>query len=154
MTRYINFASKILCLAIIVLFFSRYQVLAGNKAALEAENKAEIEAAEEHNKEVQAQILADQGLEEKGYYKDGSYKGEGQGYGGLVEIQIVIENGFVTDITITSAKNEDPVYLEQAENLLEEILKQQSNDVDTVSGATFSSIGIIEAAGDALQKAV
>lgn len=35
-----------------------------------------------------------------------------------------------------------------------EIVQAQSTDVDTVSGATFTSIGIINAVNDALSKAV
>lgn len=154
MSRLQNFFVKIFTLAAIFFFFSQYQVLAGNKAALEAENQAQIEAVEAHNKEVEAKLLADQGIEEKGFYKDGTYKGTGQGYGGSVETEIVIAKGFLKEIKITDAAKEDPVYLMQAEKLLKKMVDAQSNDVDTVSGATFSSIGLIESVGNALGKAV
>lgn len=153
MRRTINFGAKLLCLAAIFLFFGRYQVIASDIAEVEAENQAQVEAAEAHNKEVEAKMLADQGIEQKGFYKDGTYTGTGQGYGGTVETEIIVENGFVTEITVKNAAHEDPVYLDQAKILLKKMTDAQSNDVDTISGATFSSIGLIEAVGDALGKA-
>ena len=45
-------------------------------------------------------------------------------------------------------------YLTTAESILDDILKAQSADVDTVSGATFSSTGIRDAVSDALEQAV
>lgn len=154
MTKTTNFFIKLLSFAVIFLFFARYQVLANNKAEIEAENRAQVEAAEEYNKEVEVRMLADQGIEEKGFYKDGSYIGTGQGYGGAVETEVIVKDGFVTEIEVKRADNEDPVYLNQAKKLLKEMVDAQSNDVDTVSGATFSSIGLIESVGDALGKAV
>ena len=44
-------------------------------------------------------------------------------------------------------------YLSQAESVIDSILSAQSTDVDTVSGATFSSTGILNAVDDALGKA-
>ncbi len=152
MRRTINFGIKLFCLAVIFLFFSRYQVLANRIAEVEAENQAQVEAAEAHNKEVAAKMLADQGIEEKGFYTDGTYAGTGQG--GVVETEVIVKDGFVTEIEVKRADNEDPVYLNQAKKLLKKMIDAQSNDVDTVSGATFSSIGLIESVGDALGKAV
>ena len=41
-----------------------------------------------------------------------------------------------------------------AEDIIPEILEAQSAEVDTVSGATFSSTAIREASAQALEKAV
>ena len=54
---------------------------------------------------------------------------------------------------MTSASGEDSAYLSQAEGVINSIISAQSTDVDTVSGATFSSTGIINAVNDALGKA-
>ena len=51
---------------------------------------------------------------------------------------------------IISAKNETKDYLESAKKILDDAVKRQSTDVDTVSGATLSSNGIIAAMKDAL----
>jgi uncharacterized protein with FMN-binding domain len=55
---------------------------------------------------------------------------------------------------VLSADGEDPAYYAQAESVLEEMLRQQSTEVDTVSGATYSSQGLIAATAQALEKAV
>lgn len=154
MKRTINFFMRLVCFCCIIAFLNSYQVQAKNKAVLEAENRAEIEAVESHNREIQARISADQGIEQNGFYKDGIYQGTGQGYGGSIETELTVENGFVTAIKVISSKDEDPVYMDQASRLIGKMLDAQSNDVDTVSGATFSSIGLIESVGDALGKAV
>ena len=54
---------------------------------------------------------------------------------------------------MTGAPGEDSAYLSQAEGVISSIISAQSTDVDTVSGATFSSTGIINAVVDALGKA-
>lgn len=86
-------------------------------------------------------------------YQDGVYEGEAQGYGGTVAVELTIENGKFTDLTVVSAEKEDAAYFDAASSLLHTILEEQSTDVDTVSGATFSSNGIIHATEDALRKA-
>ena len=86
-------------------------------------------------------------------YQDGVYEGEAQGYGGTVAVELTIENGKFADLTVVSAEKEDAAYFDVASSLLDTILEEQSTDVDTVSGATFSSNGIIHATEDALRKA-
>ncbi len=86
-------------------------------------------------------------------YQDGVYEGEAQGYGGTVAVQVTIENGILTDITVTAAEHEDAAYFEAASAVIAEMLDCQSVAVDTVSGATFSSNGILHAAEAALRKA-
>ncbi|MDO4156789.1 MAG: FMN-binding protein [Oscillospiraceae bacterium] len=86
-------------------------------------------------------------------YEDGIYQGEAQGYGGKVVVELTITHGSFTDLHILSAEQEDTAYLEAASVLLETILEEQTTDVDGVSGATFSSNGILHATEDALRKA-
>ena len=86
-------------------------------------------------------------------YKDGQYEGEGQGFGGPIIVSVTVEGGNIEDIEVLSHKNEDAAYFDTAVSLIQEILNKQSTDVDTVSGATFSSKGIISAVEDALNEA-
>lgn len=86
-------------------------------------------------------------------YKDGTYTGDGQGFGGNIQVQITIADDTLTDIQIVSAEKEDSAYLSQGKAVIDRILEAQSTDVDTVSGATFSSTGILMAVEDALGKA-
>ena len=87
-----------------------------------------------------------------GGWKDGTYEGEGQGFGGKVVVEVTIENGEITCIEVKEAQKEDSAYLEMAKDIIEDIVDAQSADVDTISGATFSSTGIREAVIQALDK--
>ena len=86
-------------------------------------------------------------------YKDGTYTGDGEGFGGNIQVQITIADDTLTDIQVVSAEKEDSAYLSQGKAVIDRILEAQSTDVDTVSGATFSSTGILMAVEDALGKA-
>lgn len=86
-------------------------------------------------------------------YADGTYNGEAQGYGGTVSVAVTIQDGTITDVAIISAKQEDAAYFDAAKGVIDEILEAQTTEVDTVSGATFSSNGILHAVADALGKA-
>lgn len=90
--------------------------------------------------------------EQTGGYKDGTYTGSGTGFSGEITVQVVIEGGKITDITILSTTDDSP-YIDNASALLKTIIATQSTNVDTVSGATYSSVGLISAVRDALQKA-
>ena len=52
-----------------------------------------------------------------------------------------------------TADGEDKPYYKQAVSVLNEMLEAQSTEVDTVSGATLTSEGLIGAVADALGKA-
>ena len=120
------------------------------------QSRAQKETIAELEYELQQKTVSGQPEEADGAdspYADGTYTGEAQGYGGTVAVELTVENGKITDLTITSAEKEDTAYLDAASAVIDSILEQQSTDVDTVSGATFSSNGILHAAGDALRKA-
>ena len=122
-------------------------------AALEeaAQNQKTAKAqAETDTKDNAAKEDAD---DYKNFYKDGTYTGSAQGFGGAVEVQVTLKDDEITDIQVTSAAGEDSAYLSQAQSVISSIISAQSTDVDTVSGATFSSTGIINAVVDALGKA-
>lgn len=120
------------------------------------QNRAQKETIAELEYELQQKTVSGHPEEVDGAdspYADGTYTGEAQGYGGTVAVELTVENGKITDLTITSAEKEDTAYLDAASAVIDSILEQQSTDVDTVSGATFSSNGILHAAEDAMRKA-
>lgn len=83
-------------------------------------------------------------------YVDGTYTGTGQGFRGEITVEVTVVGGSIQDITVTS-QQEDAQFFNKAEStVIEEILSSQSVDVTPVSGATFSSNGIIEAVSNAL----
>ena len=70
-----------------------------------------------------------------------------------IAVEVTVEGGQITDLAITSADGEDSAYLSNAEAIIPKIIEAQSADVDTISGATFSSTGIRNAAQEAIEKA-
>jgi len=90
----------------------------------------------------------------KALYKDGTYEGTGTGFRGAeTTVSIVVKNGKITDITTVSYGDDRPFYSRAFESVSEEIKSSQSTEVDSVSGATFSSNGIMEAVENALKNA-
>lgn len=85
-------------------------------------------------------------------YKDGTYYGIGKGFAGTMKVKVDISGGKIASISIVSTKDGDS-YVKSASSLLDTIVEKQSTNVDTVSGATFSSRGIIAAVRSALSQA-
>lgn len=86
-------------------------------------------------------------------YVDGVYTGEGDGFGGVISVEVEIADGRIADIRILSAEDEDKAYFAMALDVVDAVLNTQTDEVDTVSGATYSSAGIREAITAALLKA-
>ena len=87
-------------------------------------------------------------------YKDGPYTGEADGFGGTIQVEVKIEKSKIAEINVISAEKEDGAYLSMAKDMIPKIIDAQSADIDTISGATFSSTGIKNASEQALEKAV
>ena len=81
---------------------------------------------------------------------DGVYTGKGTGFRGETEVSVTVENGKITDITVLSYRDDERYFSRASDSVVEAILHNQSLRVSTVSGATFSSNGILEAVADAL----
>lgn len=82
--------------------------------------------------------------------KDGTYKGSANGYGGKVTVNVTVSKKIMTAIDIVSAPGETDSFFQRAKGVIDEMLTAQSTDVDVVSGATYSSNGIIGAVKNAL----
>ncbi len=90
-----------------------------------------------------------------GTFTDGTYTGVATGFGNNLTVEVVIKDNTITSITILSHNERNTRYYSKAFNTVpSEIIDAQSLDVDTVSGATFSSVGIINAVNDALKDAL
>ncbi|WP_029233500.1 FMN-binding protein [Butyrivibrio sp. VCB2006] len=93
----------------------------------------------------------------EGYaYIDGIYFGEGEGNNGKIKVQVTITGSQITDIQIVSFPD-DPEYFDKEKDgnlMISQMLDNQSCDVDTVSGATYSSEGLIDAVKNALLEAI
>lgn len=88
-----------------------------------------------------------------GSWQDGMWTGTAQGYGGDVTVSVTIANKKITAIEVVSASGETPSFFSRAKAIIPKIIEAQNPDVDVVSGATYSSNGIINAVKNALTKA-
>ena len=92
-------------------------------------------------------------VQEPSAYKDGTYYGTGTGFAGNLKVEVVISGGKISSIQIVET-NDGSEYIQKASGVINQILGAQStNGIDTVSGATFSSNGIIKAVRNALSQA-
>ena len=119
-------------------------VLAAVPERLTAVVEQPVEAA---SSEAEEEVLS------KLPYADGVYVGSSRGYGGAVRVQVTMENGSITDVEILDASHETKQFLRRAKRLLTTVVEAQSWEVDAVSGATYSSTGILNAVKLALAKA-
>lgn len=92
-------------------------------------------------------------VEESGTYRDGTYVGTGTGFGGAMSVQVVISGGKITSITVLQSNDGSDFLSRASSGVISAILSTQSTNVDTVSGATYSSVGIIQAVRSALSQA-
>ena len=128
--------------------YSSKGILAAIENALTGKDvKTETAAAKE------TQALKREAFQEPAAYKDGTYYGSARGFGGNIRVKVTISGGKIAGISIVSASAETPSYFSSAKSVVNRILKAQSPNVDTVSGATYSSTGIINAVKSALSQA-
>ena len=86
-------------------------------------------------------------------YLDGIYTAEAMDFEGKITVQITVAEDKITDITLVSAEDEEE-YLSRAKQVIPAILEGRSPNVDAVSGATYSSTGILNAVKLVLAKAL
>ena len=63
-----------------------------------------------------------EGTSENDSYADGTYSGEAEGFGGLISVEVEIEDGMITNIEIVSAESEDGAYLTMAKDIFLRLL--------------------------------
>ena len=102
----------------------------------------------------EAVVLTKDTAEQERTYRDGTYYGSGTGFGGKLTVEVVIQDGKISSITLVENEGDDHPYIDHASTLLQSIVTTQSTNVDAVSGATYSSAGLIEAVRNALAQAV
>ncbi|HHW91702.1 MAG TPA: RnfABCDGE type electron transport complex subunit G [Firmicutes bacterium] len=84
---------------------------------------------------------------------DGTYTGSGMGFSGPLEVEVTVAGGKITEIKVLSHSDSPGVSDAAIAKIPERIIEEQQVEVDVVTGASFTSRGIIEAVGDALAGA-
>ncbi len=85
-------------------------------------------------------------------YKEGIYYGTAEGYNGEIEVAVVLQDKSIKAVLVTK-NHDDEKFFNRAMDVVKNIMKKQSTDVDVVSGATYSSNGLINAVKNALKEA-
>lgn len=134
-------AAKALSLVAIVVTLGLYNIWAVDAAAADALARDQIAEAE------RASAVGP-------YATDGVFAGSAEGYGGTVTTQVTIEGGWIVAVEIVDASQEDEAWLDMAQVLPERIIEAQTSGIDVVSGATFTSTGILNGVTEALQKSM
>lgn len=86
-------------------------------------------------------------------YRDGTFTGTGEGYEGPVTVSVTISGGRITAIDVVSYVDDDEYMNDAKTGVVTSILLFQSTNVSAVSGATYSSEGIMDAVAAALREA-
>lgn len=136
-----NLLLKICCIVLILGAIAMHNTVT-------AERLADEEAA----KEKAAKAVSS--AEASSVFHDGLWRGSAQGYGGTITVEVRIEKGEIISIDPIEHAGEDVAYWDMATAVLPQLVESQGAKADTVSGATFSSSGIINATVEALQQAL
>jgi uncharacterized protein with FMN-binding domain len=84
-------------------------------------------------------------------YRDGTYAGQGTSRRGGVSVSVTVQSGAITNVQITGVSTEYPV--SRIASLPGAVVKQQTTNVNIVSGATYSSQAFKQAVQQALALA-
>ncbi len=130
---------KFVNLAIVIAAVTGFSAWAADRNAADAAVQEQIEAAEH---------AANRGP----YANDGTWEGSAKGYGGTVTMSVTIKDGYIDSVDIVDVSHEDEAWLKMCQDIPAAIKKAQSPQVDTISSATFTSTGMINAVKKAIQK--
>lgn len=91
--------------------------------------------------------------ETKTAYKDGTYVSIASGYGGDFKVETTIKNDKIEDIVVKEHYETPSIGGVAIEQMIETMKKENSADVDVVSGATKTSQALKEAVSTSLEQA-
>ena len=78
------------------------------------------------------------------------FEGTADGYGGPINVEVRMKDGEIVAVIVLDHSETDGISDPAINNIPEAMVEANSADVDTVSGATFTSEGIIAAVNNAL----
>ncbi len=88
-----------------------------------------------------------------GKYKAGTYTGVAEGRNGDVKVEVTVSSNKIESVKVVEQQETESIASDALTQIPEDIVKNQTANVDTVSGATITSNAIINAAKDALEQA-
>ncbi len=88
-------------------------------------------------------------------YKDGTYTGEATGYKPGLVVSVTIKDNEITIIEVTEHNEVNSKFWSAPVLVIpNRIIESQDTEVDTITGATYTSVGIVNAVRDALSQAL
>lgn len=109
-------------------------------------------SSEAIKKAVDQAIDMAMGIETESEVVDGVYMGSAEGKGGLLTVDVTVENGVIKDVQVV--ESHETIGFDRSFSVVrKDMLETNSTDVDTVASATLASGAMIRATIDALDKA-
>ena len=82
--------------------------------------------------------------------EDGVYSGSADGYNGAINVEVTVESGEITDVRVLSHNDSPGISDPAIEEIPAAIVAGNTTEVEAVSGATFTSTGLMAAVNNAL----
>lgn len=86
-------------------------------------------------------------------YSDGVYTGAGTGRNGEIVTEVTVEGGKIASVQVTSHEESRLISDRALSEIPENVVRYQTLSVDSITGATYSSMGVKAAIYDALVQA-
>lgn len=86
-------------------------------------------------------------------YKDGTYEGSAAGHNGPIKVRVTVANEKIMAVEVVEQAETEVIYQSAEQPVIEAIIDSNAVKVDTITGATKSSIGIMDAVANALEAA-
>ena len=137
----------------VVSIISACMILINPIADSAQKSKSLTDTSEESTIPETASTALAESQEDTPIYQDGIWTGTAFGYNDDITVSVTIENGTITDISVIETADDEPFFDWAEDEVLPNIISTQSTQVDSVSGATFSSEGLKEAVKNALEQA-
>lgn len=85
-------------------------------------------------------------------YNNGKFIGIGDGYVSTIKIEVIIKGNKISSLEVLEHEEDEPYFSDAKKAIFADVLSTQNSKVDTVSGATITSEGLIYAIKKALEK--
>lgn len=139
-------SKRVLLLGLILIVYSGYTLHMNQK---DFDSEAAAEAVISNEEEIGSQDREEATPEAKAIQH---VTGVGEGYNGEITVKVGYDGETLVEVKVIDHQEDYDWYVEAKKPIIESILNAQSTEVDVVSGATFTSLGIIEAVQDAVDK--
>ena len=110
-------------------------------------------SAEEPVAEAKQNQAVESRQEGRQLLKDGSYVSAGRGMQGDIQVELRVRDGYIDRVNVVEHNENVGVSEDAFDRLEDDVLRKQSADVDTVSGATEASYGFMEAVRNCIRQA-